>query len=181
MPLAKESVILGINDAKMSPITVDDSTALTYGTAVDVPGITNIKVSPTFIEKELRGDESLLDQYTRLDYIDWSFENAILSLDALAILEGGTVTSSGTTPNQKQTHTVLNTDLPKYFKLEGKSDYTDMGDAHIVLYKCKCSKVDYSFVSEDYVKVSASGKAIGTTKDKKIKDVIYNETATAIA
>lgn len=175
--LAKESVILGINDAKISPITVDDSTALTYGAAIDVPGITEIKVTPSFVEKELRGDEQVKDNYSKLDFIDWSFANSILSLDVLAILIGGTVTSGGVTPNQKQTYKLKNTDKPKYFKLEGKSDYADVGDVHVVLYKCKASRCEYTLIGEDYAKVTASGKGIGTKKTGEIKDLIFNETA----
>lgn len=180
MTLAKETVILGVDDAKISPISVDDSSALTYDAAIDVPGITSIKLTPNFVEKELRGDESILDQYSKLESIDWSFENSIMSLDVLAVLIGGTVTANGVTPNQSQTYKLNKADKPKYFKLEGKSDYTDMGDAHVVLYKCKASKAEYSFVGEDYAKVSASGKAIGTKYNGDIKDLVFNETAVDI-
>ncbi len=180
MPLATESVILGIDDAKMFPLTVDDSTALTYGEAVDIPGITSLKVTPSFVEKELRGDESILDQYSKLDFIDWAFENSMLSLDALAILIGGDVTSSGETPNQTQTYKLNKSHKPGYFKLEGKSDYTDVGDAHVVLYKCKANKVEYSFVGEDYAKVSAGGRAIPTKNNGDIKDLVFNETGVDI-
>lgn len=180
MPLAKESVILGIDDAKMFPLTTDDSTELAYGAAVDIPGVTSLKVTPSFIEKELRGDESILDQYSKLDFIDWAFENSILSLDALAILIGGTVTPSGETPNQTQTYKLNKSHKPGYFKLEGKSDYTDVGDAHVVLYKCKANKVEYSFVGEDYAKVSAGGRAIPTKNNGDIKDLVFNETGVDI-
>ncbi|MDQ7790139.1 MAG: hypothetical protein RDU41_08815 [Clostridia bacterium] len=180
MPLAKETLVLGVDDAKIAELTVDTSATLTYGSLVDVPGIQEINVSPNFIEKELKGDEATLDHYVKLDNIDWSFQNAKISLDALAILEGGTVVASGVTPAQKQTYTLLSTDKPKYFKLEGKSNYTDVGDAHIILYKCKANKVDVGFKGEDYAIVSASGKAIGTVKDKKVKDIVLNETAADI-
>jgi hypothetical protein len=180
MPLAKESVILGIDDAKMFPLTTDDSTELAYGTAVDIPGVTSLKITPSFVEKELRGDESILDQYSKLDFIDWAFENSMLSLDALAILIGGDVTSSGETPNQTQTYKLNKSDKPGYFKLEGKSDYTDVGDVHVVLYKCKANKVEYSFVGEDYAKVSAGGRAIPTKYNGDIKDLVFNETAVGI-
>lgn len=180
MTLAKETVILGVDDAKISAIAVDDSSALNYDAAIDVPGITSIKLTPNFVEKELRGDETILDQYSKLESIDWSFENSIMSLDVLAILIGGTVTANGVTPNRSQTYKLNKTDKPKYFKLEGKSDYTDMGDAHVVLYKCKASKAEYSFVGEDYAKVSASGKAIGTKNNGDIKDLVFNETAVDI-
>lgn len=181
MPLTKESVILGINDAKIFPILVDDSTTLTYGTAVDVPGITSLKLTPTFIEKQLKGDESVLDTYSKLEQIDWSIEHGVISLDALAIMIGGKVTEGGEAPSQTQTFTLTKDDLPQYFKLEAKTDYTDVGDVHFVLYKCKCTSYDYTLQGEEYATISASGKAIPTMKEGKVKDIIFNETAVDIA
>ncbi len=180
MPISTETKILGINDAKISRITEDSSTALTYDTAIDVPGITSLKVTPSFVEKELKGDEKIIDTYSKLEKIEWSFEGAKLSLDALAVLLGGTVTAAGVTPNETQTYTLKGVDIPSYFKFEGKSDYTDAGDIHIVLYKCKASSVEYTLQGEDYATVTASGKAIATINDDKIKDVIINETAVDI-
>lgn len=181
MPLAKESLILGLSDAKIFELDTDTSATLKYKAAVDVPGITTLNLNPVFDEKELRGDDTILDHRTKLVAVDWSFENVMLSLDALAILQGGKVKSGGTTPAQTQTYTILNTDNAKYFKLEAKSDYADVGDVHYVLYKAKANSVSVSLVGEDYAKVSASGKAIGTVKDKKIQEIIFNETAVAIS
>lgn len=181
MSVPTETKILGINDAKIFKLTTDNATSLIYEAAVDIPGVRSLKVTPNFIEKELRGDEAILDTYTKLDSIEWSFENAILSLGALAILLGGTVTAGGVTPNRRQTYTLTKNDVPAYFKLEAKADYTSAGDIHVVLYKCKAGKVDYELKGEDYAVVSASGKAIGTVKDGKVKDVVINETATAIS
>lgn len=177
MPLTRESVLLGINDAKIFPITVDDSTALNYGAGVDVPGISNMKVSSKFIEKELKGDESIIDAYSKLEKIEWSIEHGVVSLAALAIMIGGEVNLTGVTPNQKQTYSLTEDDLPNYFKMEGKTDYADVGDAHFVLYKCKCSSLDYTLKGEDYATISASGKGIKTRYNGKIKDIEFNETA----
>lgn len=180
MPTVTTSKVLGLNDLKIAKITTDTAGTLAYATAIDVPGVTTLSLSPKFVEKELRGDEAVIDKYSKLDSIDWSFANVILSLDALAILIGGAVVASGTTPNMKQTYTVLSTDLPAYFKMEGQSTYTDAGDIHVILYKCKASSVQYELKGEDYATVSASGTAIGTVNNKKIKEVVINETAAAI-
>lgn len=291
MTVQKETKVLGINDAKLFELLTDTSGALAYGDAVDVPGIRRMRVSPNFIEKELKGDEAVLDTYSKLESIDWSFENAKLSLDALAILLGGEVAAGGasgevkatgttgsgnsailwtsklfgakgnetvvvlqdpgavsqalsfqvvgntvivhlatdgagvitSTPNSiiagitgtpaadlvtpsipggtgeaavsdetvvlsggeyplspRQTYTLKSDDVPAYFKLAGKADYTDAGDVHVVLYKCKATSVEYELQGEEYALVTASGKAIGTMNDKKVKDVVINETATPI-
>jgi hypothetical protein len=181
MAVSAETKILGINDLKISEITVDNSTTLTYDTPVDIPGITSLQVSPNFVEKELRGDETVLDKYSKLDSINWSIANVIMSLDALAIMIGGAVTTSGVTPAEKKIYSLLSTDLPKYFKMEGQSVYSDAGDVHVTLYKCKASSVQYELRGEEYATVSASGTAIGTIKDKKIKEIVINETAVPIS
>jgi len=177
MTVPTETKVLGINDAKIFKLLTDTSETLTYGTPVDVPGIRRLRVSPNFIEKELRGDEAVLDTYSKLDSIEWSFENAKISLDALAIMIGGEVTED----TGRQTYTLKSDDVPAYFKLVGKSDYTDAGDVHVVLYKCKATSVEYELQGEEYAMVTASGKAIGTVNNKKVKDVVINETATDIA
>jgi hypothetical protein len=180
MPLTTVTKILGINDIKISKLTVDDGTTLTYQTSVDVPGSTSLKLGAKFVEKELRGDEVILDRYTKIDSIDFSFDHAKVSLDVLNVILGGTTAAAGTTPAQTQTYTLKGTDIPNYFKIEGQSKYTDAGDVHIILYKCKINKFDYELKGEDYASVSISGTAIPTAKDSKIKDVIINETAAAI-
>lgn len=177
MTVPTETKVLGINDAKIFELLTDTSETLTYDTPVDVPGIRRLRVSPSFVEKELRGDEAVLDTYSKLESIEWSFENAKISLDALAILLGGEVTGD----TGKQTYTLKSDDVPAYFKLVGKADYTDAGDIHVVLYKCKATSVEYELQGEEYAVVTASGKAIGTVNNKKVKDVIINETATEIA
>ncbi len=181
MPIATSSLLLGVNDAKISKLLTDITTNPTYSSSVDVPGISEVKVSPNFVEKELKGDEVILDYYSKLESVDWSFNNAKISLDALAILLGGTVSASGTTPNQKQTYSLLGTDKPNYFKLEAQSTYTEIGDAHVILYKCKASKVEYTIKGEDFAEVSASGKAIACISNSKVKDIVFNETAAAIS
>ena len=183
MPLATETVVLGINDCKIGKLTADSGAAPTYDTLKDVPGITSLKLTPTFVEKELKGDESIIDKYSRLEKIDWSIEHAKISLDVYAIMQGGTVTASGTAPNQKQVYDLLSTDLPSYFKLEGQISYADtgIGDIHVLLHKCKATKVDLEFKTEEYAVISASGTAIGTASNKKVLSMTFNETKTAIA
>ena len=180
MAVSAETKVLGINDAKISKLLTDTSIETTYNAPIDVPGIQSLKVNPKFLEKELKGDEQILDVYSKLVSVDWSFEGAKISLPALAVLMGGTVISEGTTPAGKQTYNVKTTDRPPFFKIEGQSTYTDAGDIHVILHKCKASKVDYELKGEDYAVVSASGRGIGTTFTGDIKDIIINEMITAI-
>ncbi len=182
-----QTKILGINDLKLIVIEQDDSTAFKVAATggvrdvIDLPGVQTLALTPTFVEKELRGDEVVLDKYTKLDSINWSFTNAIMSLTALEALLGGSV--SGTTD---KTFTLTGLDLPKYFVLEGQAEYTDEGDIHVRLYKAKANKVDYELKGEDYATVSVSGMAIPTQyvfsgeNGGRVKEVKINEVKTAI-
>lgn len=183
MTLSKQTIVLGIDDAKIFELTEDSASALTYGSAVDVPGIQNIQLSPSFTEKGLKGDEKIMDYYIKLDLIHWSLHSAKVSLDVLSILEGGSITSSGTTPNEVHTYTVKDSSIPKYFKLEAKANYSagEVGDFHLRLYKCKANSVEVQYSTQDYAIISASGIAIPTTNNGNIKDYVINETAAAIS
>ena len=183
MALSKQSVILGVDDVKIFEVTEDSSTALNYGSAVDIPGIQRIDLSPNFTEKGLKGDGKILDYFIQLDTIGFSFDSAKMDLDALAILEGGTLTTSGTSPDEVHTYSVSADSTPKYFKLEGKADYTGgaAGDFHFTLFKCRANSVSVEYKTQDYAIVSATGIAIPTTNDGKIKEYQVNETAAAIS
>ena len=137
-------------------------------------------MSPTFIEKQLPGDESILDIYSRLDKVEWSIEYGIISLDALAVFIGGKVTAAGETPAQTQTYKLNQKDLPGYFKMEAKTDYADVDDVHFMFYKCKCTSFEYTLEGEEYATISASGNAIPTRNNGDVLDIVFNETAQEI-
>lgn len=182
MTISKQSVVLGIDDAKIFKLTSDSTSALTYDTAIEVPGVQKLEIAAQATEKALKSDEKVLDYYVNTDYLSWAFYSSKISLDALAILEGGTVTLSGTTPNQTYTYSIGKSNAPEYFKFEAKANYTagENGDFHLKLYKCKANNIDIQYLANDYAIVTATGVAIPTTHDGKIKDNIINETATAI-
>lgn len=186
--LSKQSVILGVDDVKISEITTDTSLTLDYGTVIDVPGIQRINLSPKFTEKGLKGDGKILDYFIQLDTIGFSFDSAKVDLSVLAILEGGTLTTTttGTAPNEVETvhkYTVGTNSTPKYFKIEGKTNYTggEAGDFHFKLFKCRANSVTVEYKTQDYAIVSVTGIAIPTTKDGQIKEYVINKVASDIA
>lgn len=174
------TTLLGIDDVKISALAQDDSVDLDYGSALDVPGIQRIDLSPNFTEKGLKGDGKILDYFIQLDTIGFSFDNAKVDLEVLAILEGGSLETSE--DGEKHTYTVSTDSTPKYFKLEGKTNYTggEAGDFHFTLFKCRANSVVVEYKTQDYAIVSVVGIAIPTTNDGKIKEYVINKTATAI-
>ncbi|KJK55646.1 hypothetical protein [Saccharothrix sp. ST-888] len=187
MPLSHVSKLFSIQDCKITALLTDpvSGTATYAAQSVDVPGIKSLAISGSMQSKTLRGDNTLLDTESYIDGVTGSAEHARLSLDALAVLLGGAVTDSGTTPAQKAVWSLTASSVPQYFKIEGVTPPggTDMisGDIHVVLYKCQLSKFpELGFTGDDYRIPKFELSAVPLASTGKWMDVVFNETAIAI-
>lgn len=167
----RQTIVIGIDEAKIYELTADEST-LTYSTtAIEVPNIQKMELTDSMTEKPLSKDEKVLDYYVKRDYIAWVFQSAKISLDALAVLEGGTVT-----PSAPYTYSVKESSEPKYFKFEAMANYSagENSSFKLTLYKCIANNVDVQYVANDYAIVSASGIAIFTKNGGLLKDYVIS-------
>lgn len=185
MPISRTTKLFAVEDAKIAKLTADVTTAPTYDVLIDVPGIRTVNVGFDINSVELRGDNKQLDSDSTLGSVTVSFEHAKLSLDALAVMIGGTTVDSGVAPNQKATFTRTGTNAFSYFKFEGKTPTngvdTPGGDAHLLFHKCKVTAYTLGFGNEDYQILSGTFKGVYTISNDKLFDVILNETTAAIA
>lgn len=187
MPISHFSKTFAIEDAKIAKLTADPSGgAAAYAALVDVPGIKSITLGGAYNVQELRGDNQLLDVMAVLQNVTVGINAAKLSLDVLPVWMGGTTTDSGVTPNQKATYAHLGTNTPSYWKLEGKTPTNggDVvgGDVHILLYKLILASFPaIGFAEETYQIPAAEARALPRLADNKWFDVVFNETAAAIA
>ena len=116
---------------------------------------------------------------------------ALLDINLFASLLGVTAAVSGTTPNQIYTAAITQGTPFPYFKLEVQSTRVESadpsadaaGDAHIIVYKAKISKLDDIVLdNKDYTVIGFEAKAIRDfTNSNKFWDIVINETATDIA
>lgn len=185
MPIATSTVLYDVEDAKVSPLTVDNATTLTYGTSVDVPGIAEVGLDPNLLTAELKGDGGrVLAKRGKTDRFNFSATYGKLAMDVLKTMLGGAVAQSGVTPNQKAVWSFLSgTSLPS-FKLEFQILDVDLGigDVHVVLYKCQLTGGTLITGSTDsFGQPSLELEAIGTEKDKKMIDIEINESPILIA
>ena len=182
MALATNKVkLMELTDVKIAPIKSDGS----YGTLVDLAGALKLQIAPKTETKKLYGDSQLNDLYQKTTEIEVSGECTFLSLDALKIIVGGNITTSGTTPNQKAVYSLTAANsTPGYFYLEGQWTYAGdgIGDAHVILYKVKVTDPPDIEIND------ASGN-FGTVKFKAVAlpndsgewfDIVLNETKTGI-
>jgi len=140
MAIATETVIFDVYDAKVYPLMTDIVGASpTYGSAVDVPGIAQVSMDPNIISAELKGDMRVLAKRGRIDRFNMNMTYGKLAMDVLEIVIGGTVTSSGTTPNEVQTLRFAGSLSLPSFKVAFQITDTDegIGDLTVVAYKCQ--------------------------------------------
>lgn len=186
MALAHYSKWFAVKDAKVAKMLTDPvGGPATYATAVDLPAIKGVSVGYTVETVDLTGDFSLVDTDSILRKLTLSFTFGKESMDARAAIFGGTVSDSGTTPNQIAKWRLLGTDtLFPFFKFEAQAVSVDAvgGDGHLLLYKCKTSTPPPLGMTEDnYQPFTTEAVAVPRIADSFWIDELINETAVAIS
>ena len=187
MALKTVTKLFGVDDAKLFPVTEDSETQFTCGEGIDLPGVRQISLTFEIDQKELTGDEKTLAVSSKIKSVTFNSEYAELSLDVLAALSGGSVSTSGSADTESATFSFSDGDLPKYFQLQAKINGTDSivgGDCHIILYKCKASAIPINGVQNDFATYTFDGKGVfteykfGSTSPKaKLLDINFNAKA----
>jgi len=191
MAIPHQTKLYAIQDMRIAKMTADPTGgAATYAASLDVIGVKKLVVTGQVQSKQLRGDNTLLDVETSLLGMSAVVDYAKFNSDVLNILLGGAVTDSGVTPNQISTFRLLGgapplaPSQPNFFKIEAKAVDVDYlaGDCHIVLYKCKLDTFPaLGFNEEDYELFNFGVVCAPRVSDGFWLDVVYNETAVAIA
>lgn len=181
MALANPPLPFGLRDVKVYPIAADG----TVGSGVDLPvaQIFSFKEAETF--EILKGDDQNLASHGGGPMVNWELEAGGISLAAYAVIMGGAVTTTGTSPNQVSTYQKLTTDQRPYFQVEGQAISDSGGDLHCVVYRCKADGGFDGSMSNSKFWVSKAtgtgfGNNVGTSPDFKLYKFVQNETATAI-
>jgi hypothetical protein len=173
----------GIRDTKITPYTTAALTTL--GTGVDAPVARSLSFSEAEDFEELRGDDKVVALVGKGANVDWDMEHGGISLAAYKLMAGGTVVTSGVTPNTVTTFTKKVTDVRPYFKAEGQAINDNGGDFHTVLYRCRASdSLEGELADGAFWLTKASGQALPsliTGQEDVLYEFIINETATAIS
>lgn len=176
MALATTALPYGCRDVRVSPIADDG----TVGTGVDLPNSQTLSFTEAEEYEELRGDDGIVAIRGKGAQVQWTLESGGISLAAYKVLAGGTVTVSGTTPNQIRQYRKVRTDTRPYFKAEGQAISDSGGDMHVILYKARAStNLEGEFADGKFWISKAGGTAIPNISDL-LYDFVQNETATAI-
>lgn len=174
----------GIRDIKLTGFT--DATCTAYAaSSVDLPNSRTL----AFTEKEefsqLRGDDKVVASHGNGPMVEWELEGGGISLEAVHLMYGGTITTSGSTPNQVKTLTKLEDQSRPYFKIEGQAISDSGGDLHCVIFRARATDdLSGEFKDGEFFITGASGEGYGSLVAANLKTVwawVQNETATAIS
>lgn len=177
MPLADPGLPYGLRDIKLRPI----DGAGVVGASVDLPVARKLTFKETEESVELRGDDTVVAVHGNGAFVEWEIEAGGISLDAYAVMSGGTVTESGTGTTEVKEYTRLGSESRPYFQIEAKSVEDAGGDVHVIIYKTKADgSLEGEFGDGQFFITKCSGKGI-TDGDDNLYTITWNETAEDIA
>lgn len=181
MPTNRSTVMYDVHDFKVKSLLTDVATAPTYGTElVDIPGIASVNLDPNINSNELKGDAKVIAKKGNTDRFNISATYGRLSLDALVIFFGGTITDVPTPSSVKWALAGTNS-LP-YFQAQAQFLYNEVQDAHLKAWKCQAtggSILDQS--TDNFGQPKIDMEAIPcTSDDTKFVDIEFFDVVTPI-
>lgn len=138
MAANNSTISFDVQDCKVYPVTSDVAGGITYGAAVDVPGIQEVSVEPNFISVELKGDGKVLAKKGKVDRLNFSATYSEMSLPVLATIFGGSTTSGGAGSAETVAYEFDGGSLPN-FKIEFLVNdlESDLAEMKFILNKCQ--------------------------------------------
>lgn len=182
MALAGMAVPFGLRQVDLTPLGAGGDT---LGTPVALPVSQRFKFAESEDSEDLRGDDAVQYNHGSGLLVDWELEAGGIDLEAYAVMAGGTISSTGVTPNVVKTYTKLITDSRPYFRARGRSINDNGGDFKAVVHRCKATEsLEGELADQAFWITSASGKGFGSLVSAdigKAYDFIHSETAAALA
>lgn len=151
-PIGLRQVVLTQLDAVGAPIA---------GKKVALPVSRIFSFKPKADVKRLEGDDVVADAIDTNKGGDFSIEGGGISLDVLAMLTGGTVTTTGTGATEESALDVKTSDTAPYVRVEGRS-VNSSGNGGIVTYvayaRCTGGGPEFEQKNGEYFLTKASGE-----------------------
>ena len=165
----------------MRQIVLIPLTGATEGTPVPLPVSRTLSFKESEEFEQLEGDDTVAAIHGKGPIVDWELEAGGISLEAWEVMSGGTVTTSGTTPNITVSLKKNATDARPYFKIKGRSIGDSGGDFHVIIERAKVTgDLEGELSNGAFMLTNCSGQGIGATDDGDLWEFQVHETATAI-
>lgn len=180
MALSNTRLPYGLRDVKVATLDA----AGVKGSLVDLPNAQTFEFTETTETQELRGDDKVVAQRTTVNGVEWTLDSGGISFEAYVVIAGGTIASTGVTPNVEKTWYRLGTDSYPDFYLEGQAISESGGDHHTVIHRAKANQISGSHTDQEFWVSHSEGTGIATLTAAdvdKVWSMVANETVAAIA
>jgi hypothetical protein len=176
MPLASYAIPFGLRQVRIVPL--NDAGVEVPGSAVFLPASRTFSFAEQEDFETLDGDDRKVASHGAGPTVNWELEGGGISLEAWKLLGGGTVGSTGVTPNVIKTFTKLTTDARPYFNVYGRAISDNGGDFEAIVYRCKADgDLEGSMENGSFLLTAASGTGFGNETDSKLYMFRHKETA----
>jgi len=136
---------------------------------------------PIVTAERLRGGDKLVAIASIIEGVEWELSEGGVPFDVIDILIGGTLSSSGSTPDEVDTFTIDGAETNPWFIVEGRAISEDAtSDMHVTLWKCKVESISWRMEQGAFVITECSGAGIDDDTNGVLTMEQY-ETATAIS
>jgi len=179
MALAGTRLPYGLRDIQVATL---DSAGV-KGSIVDLPNAQTLEFTEETASQVLRGDDKVAAQRVTIDTVSWTLDSGGISFEAYTVIAGGSITSTGVTPNVKKSWIRMGTDAYPDFFMEGQAMSESGGDHHLVFYRAKATQISGTHQDQEFWVSHAEGNAIATLTVAdvgKVWAMVANETAAAI-
>lgn len=172
----------GLRNAAIYKLTTDGASPV-WASKVDVPRMQTLELQEEEESTTLDAGDVIVATHTFGLKLSGSIQSGGVNLDTLAVLTGGTVTSTGMTPSRVTTFARRSTDTKPYFKVTGQAYGDDAGDLYLTAYKVKVvSGPTYSFNQGEFSVLQGDLEGVFTGETTgKLYDLVAHETVTAIS
>ncbi len=175
------AILYDLDDLKLRKLLADPvGGSPAWDPYFDVPSVQSCSCQATVKTKNLPGDATIRDIFTKVTGLNGSVRSGEISIDMLAVLLGGDKLTELSGARTRYKHKGAH--LPNFFGLEGQvrykggSDVALGGDFHLVAYKCKITNFSIEFQNEEYALVSFDWQAIPLRSNDDLFDLVDNDT-----
>lgn len=187
MPAAKQAVYIEFDDAKIYALTADSASEPTYAAGIDIKNVVDMNAELVGRSATLEGDGGVDAIHTKFTHMTGTISFRSVPLDVYAIVTGGTVTQTGTTPNQTTEFSVSDGALAGYFKLAGRAAYVEGVDGvaegmMTEVLKCKVNgNVRVISLTNEWASFDLPFAAVRTRANGKMMRTVLQETQAALS
>lgn len=175
------SLPYGMKDCKIYAYTDAQGTVLA-ATGYDLPNMQTFSFAETEDFTDLRGDDTLVATHGSGASVKWSLEAGGISLQIWAIMSGGQIIETGTTPNRVTTLRKCGDDIRPYFYIVGQVISDSGGDLKCKVYRCKAKgDLNGQFGDGKFFVTNADGVGLPIPGTKLLYDFVQNEQAAFIS